>query len=329
LLSASLAALSAPVAAADPPITERARAHFTAGVNLLQDPEGARYEEAYREFKAAYAESPSWKVLGNLGLTAMKLERDGEAIDAYERYLKEGGTELDAEERAQIQRDLSTLKSGTVTLTLQSSPAGATITDERQAIQGQPIKNAYGPLNAPFQLRARSGQHHIVARLAGYEDQVWDVDAQPGQAISHTFELQARASDSPSTPTATGVAADSSKWGTQKTVAVVAAGVGVVGVALGTVFFVQYNSKNSDAKDVCPSGTDCEPGSAALHASLVDDAKSARTLTYVGWGVGAGALIGAAALYFTAPKPRTDRATWNLVPTANPGNVGASFYGTF
>jgi hypothetical protein len=137
LLGASLAALSAPAAAADPPITERARAHFTAGVNLLQDPEGARYEEAYREFKAAYAESPSWKVLGNLGLTSMKLERDGEAIDAYERYLKEGGAELDADERAQIQRDLSTLKSSAVTLTLQSSPAGATITDERQAVQGQ------------------------------------------------------------------------------------------------------------------------------------------------------------------------------------------------
>src|SRR6266481_4578482 len=73
--------LAAPAFAADPPVTPEARTHFAAGVNLLRDPDGARYEEAYREFKAAYAASPSYKILGNLGLCAMKLERDGEAIE--------------------------------------------------------------------------------------------------------------------------------------------------------------------------------------------------------------------------------------------------------
>ena len=73
-----------PVLAQDVPISDEARAHFTTGVNLLQDPDGARYEEAYREFKEAYAESPSWKILGNLGICAMKLERDSEAISAFD-----------------------------------------------------------------------------------------------------------------------------------------------------------------------------------------------------------------------------------------------------
>src|SRR5262245_18752054 len=76
-------------------ISDKARDHFRAGVNFLQDPDGARYEEAYREFKTAYADSPSWKILGNLGLAAMKLERDGEAIEAYQKYLSEGGTQVD------------------------------------------------------------------------------------------------------------------------------------------------------------------------------------------------------------------------------------------
>jgi len=47
--------------AADVKITDEARKHFNAGVALLRDPDGARYEEAYREFKVAYAASPSWK----------------------------------------------------------------------------------------------------------------------------------------------------------------------------------------------------------------------------------------------------------------------------
>src|SRR4051794_36501980 len=89
-------------------ITPEARRHFKAGVNQLQDPDGARYEDAYREFKAAYAASSSPKILGNLGLCAMKLERDGEAIDAYSRYLREV-SDTDADERAQIMQDLQTL----------------------------------------------------------------------------------------------------------------------------------------------------------------------------------------------------------------------------
>ena len=109
-IGALVLAVAAPALAGDVPITDAARKHFSAGVNFMQDPDGARYEEAYREFKAAYAESPSWKILGNLGICAMKLERDGEAIDAYKKYLQGGGTQLGAAERAQFSRDLSTLK---------------------------------------------------------------------------------------------------------------------------------------------------------------------------------------------------------------------------
>ena len=61
-LSTALAVLaisSAALAQKDVPISPEARTHFKTGVNLLQDPGGARYEEAYREFKAAYAASPS------------------------------------------------------------------------------------------------------------------------------------------------------------------------------------------------------------------------------------------------------------------------------
>ncbi len=79
---------------------EQARLHFTAGVNLLQDPEKPRYEEAYTEFRQAYNLVKAPSILGNIGLCAMKLERDAEAIDAYTRYLAEV-SELGATERSQ------------------------------------------------------------------------------------------------------------------------------------------------------------------------------------------------------------------------------------
>ena len=57
-LALASALCSAPARADAVAISEEARSHFTAGVNFLQDPDGARYDDAYREFKAAYAASP-------------------------------------------------------------------------------------------------------------------------------------------------------------------------------------------------------------------------------------------------------------------------------
>src|SRR6476646_5802305 len=90
--------------AADPARDAEGRKAFSAGVILLQDPDGAKYDEALVQFRRAYELVGSWKVLGNLGLCALKLERDGEAIDAYEKYLASGGKDIDAQERAQVER---------------------------------------------------------------------------------------------------------------------------------------------------------------------------------------------------------------------------------
>ncbi|HEX3772425.1 MAG TPA: hypothetical protein VHV30_16220 [Polyangiaceae bacterium] len=175
--------------AADAVITEEARTHFAAGVALLQDPKAPRYEEAYREFRAAYAASPSWKILGNLGLCAMKIERDAEAIQAYETYLKEAGPEVTADQRAQAQRDLLTLKEGHLDVTVSSDPPGATIVDSRTPVEGPDVRNSYGAATVPLALGLRHGHHVITARLAGYLDQQWEFDATEKTAPPHVFVM--------------------------------------------------------------------------------------------------------------------------------------------
>src|SRR4029079_4172431 len=116
----TLLSLSPRACAQEVQVSEAARQHFKTGVAYLTDPDGARYEDAYREFKTAYADSPSWKILGNLGITSMKLERDGEAVDAFEKYLAGGGANVDSSERAQMERDLMTTKAGLVWVTVKS-----------------------------------------------------------------------------------------------------------------------------------------------------------------------------------------------------------------
>jgi hypothetical protein len=176
--------------AADVPVSEEARIHFAAGVALLRDPKAPRYDEAYREFKTAYAAAPSYKILGNLALCAMKVERDGEAIQAYELYLKEAGFELTSEEREQIERDILTLKTGNAKVTVSSDPPGATIQDVRLPNQGDEIRNSYGDVLTPLTLAVRHGHHVMRAHLSGYDDQEWEFDAMGDAMSPHVFAMQ-------------------------------------------------------------------------------------------------------------------------------------------
>ena len=66
-----------------------AKRAFSAGVALLQDPDGAKYEEARLQFKRAYELTHSWKVLGNLGLVAFAEEDYPQAL-AYQQQALAG-----------------------------------------------------------------------------------------------------------------------------------------------------------------------------------------------------------------------------------------------
>ena len=150
--------------------------HFAAGVALLQDPEGEKVEDAYREFQKAFEISQSPKILGNLGFCAMRLERDGEAIEAYSRYLREV-PDIDNDERAQIVRDLQTLTVGVARLTITADKPGVRLLDVRTPTRGERVTNVYGPFNGKIDIGVRPGHHVITAKLADHEDAVWEVDA--------------------------------------------------------------------------------------------------------------------------------------------------------
>lgn len=327
---------AAPALAADVVINEDARAHFTAGVNLLQDPDGARYEEAYREFKAAYAASPSWKILGNLGISAMKLERDGEAIDAYKKYLTDGGKQVDADERAQFQRDLATLEAGVVRLTLESDPPGATIEDERFPASGNAIRNTY-TLNGPAQIGVRAGRHRFTAKMAGRADQVWDVELSPKQQESHVFKLVEPTAAPAAAPTAPGptqspapITADTSQLkgsNGMRIGAYVALGVGVVGLGAGTVFGLGAKSKYKEAndltKDNCPDSGACElePSVFDKREQLGKDGDRNKTLSIVGFIVG-GAGVATGVTLFILSNKKEQPAAAHVQPYMGLGELG-------
>jgi hypothetical protein len=173
------------------------RQTFSAGVRLLQDPDGARYDDALPLFRKAYELTGSWKVLGNLGLCYMKLERYGEAIATYERYLAEGKGDIDPDERAQVTADLRAMQAQKVTLHLRLEGGGsAQLRDERRRPSGTVLVNSY-TLAGSTTLVIAPGEHDFTASAAGRR-QAWSIKLEPGSEVAHTFDLRPGASSTPS-----------------------------------------------------------------------------------------------------------------------------------
>jgi hypothetical protein len=256
------ASKSPPDAAA--PISAEAKRHFQAGVALLQDPEGERVEEAYREFKAAYEDSASPKILGNVGYCAMRLERDGEAIDAYSTYLRDV-KDIAPDERAQITRDLQTLTVGVVRVSIEVDRPGATIQDVRVPVRGDRVTNEYGPVTTgKIELGVRPGHHVFTAKLEGYESATWEVEAYAGSREKHAFAMRPRAVATapapgpvltPATGAGAGAAGADRRSGGPGIVPWVVAGAGGAMMIAGAVTGVVALGKTSDIEKSCPNDT--------------------------------------------------------------------------
>jgi hypothetical protein len=121
---------------------------------------------------------------------------------------------------------------------------------------------------------------------------------------------------------------DESRGKTQRIVGIAVAGVGVVGVAVGTVFGLVASGKKSDA------GKDCSADLSRCDSAGVSDMNSARSsaaISTVGFIAGGALLVGGVVLYLTAPKPGRDDdgKTVGLRLTPNASGANLSFGGAW
>lgn len=88
--------------------TTTARAHFQEGLARARTGD---VTAALREFEAAYAAAPHFSVLYNIGQARATLGRYVEAAAAFERYLVDGGEQVGAKRRAEVEAVLESARS--------------------------------------------------------------------------------------------------------------------------------------------------------------------------------------------------------------------------
>ncbi len=197
--------------------------------------------------------------------------------------------------------------------------AGDDLLTVRVTMDGQPVADrlegtalAIDPGEHTFTFET-AGQATVKKRFVIREG---EKDRREHIAFGTPSEATAPASTGESAPILTsspGTPADSSSTssglGTQRILAIVAAGVGAVGIGVGIIYGLSAKSKHATANAACP-GSLCPRDTNG--PDLWSQAVSAGNISTAGFIVGAVGLAGGAVLWFTAPHGSSesgDKAT--------------------
>jgi hypothetical protein len=261
-------------------------------------------KSALVHFESAYAKSPHFAVLYNIGRAHAALGDASAAVQAYERYLAEGKDAIPAERHALVEAEIRRQAALTGQLVVEVSPMQAKV-----FLDGAEVVGRMGQ-----KMRLKPGIHRLLATHPGHASAEQMLTLAKGEEERVLLTL----APLPVVPIATDVAPHSPQpvapspgrmstsdtpptRGWQKLLGYTVAGAGVLVVGAGLVVYLNGRSSwqraidNGCTKEVCP-----EPG-----ASYWEDAKhsftAARILIISGGLVAAGGVV----LAFTAPHRQT------------------------
>lgn len=134
---------------------EEAASRFKRGLELYEEQD---FTGALVELRRAYELAPSYKILFNIGQMCYQLTDYACALRSFEQYLKEGGSAISSERRAQVEKDVRRLQTRVGKLEIVTNVPDVDIT----------IDDVYvgkSPLPAPVVVSA--GKRRIMATKEG------------------------------------------------------------------------------------------------------------------------------------------------------------------
>ncbi len=182
LAVSSLVAMSTPASAAGDEVDERrmqAQTLYDQGLRL----EGSDPKAALTALRSSYEIYANFRVLYNIARVCVKLGDKECATRSFDQYLKDGGTEVPAKRRKEIEGELKALSSSsrsTTSLTIKSSITGAFV-----KVDGSVVGRT--PLAQPVPVRP--GDHKVVLVADG---NVMEKSVHVAAGASETVEIEAK-----------------------------------------------------------------------------------------------------------------------------------------
>lgn len=254
---------------------DEAQDRFKRGIQLYEE---ESFPAALVEFRRAYELVPAFQVLYNVARTCYQVRDYVCALRTFDRYLADGGTNVEPRRRDEVEREMASMRRRVVTLNVKSTK-GATI-----LVDG--VAKGDFPLTAP--LLVNEGRRQLRATLAGHEAVEKMVDLVGGETTTVDLVVADSSAGVAGGGTGTGapIASTTSRsnlpvwlWGATGVLAVGAGVTGVVALAA-----------SSDASDIRGSGgklADYDSSESRMRTfSVVTD-----VLALAAVGVGVAALV--------------------------------------
>jgi PEGA domain-containing protein/tetratricopeptide repeat protein len=134
---------------------EVAGEHFARGFSLASHGD---FEAALREFNDAYAASPHFSVLYNIGQAHVALGRPVSAIETLTRYLDEGGDEIPSDRQRQVATQIAALEAALGHLSIRTDQPGVRILVDGRNVGRTPL---------PRSIDVAAGRHEVSASYDG------------------------------------------------------------------------------------------------------------------------------------------------------------------
>jgi PEGA domain len=258
------------------------------------------YAAALPLFQRAYDLSPSYIILYNIGRMSRFTGDPARSYRAFERYLREGGKDIEKARRAEVEKELASLKGLVGKITISVNKEGADLT-----IDGAPVVRPGEPIVVS------PGSHKVTAVKQGSPLVEKDVDVTAGSTVKVELVLVEPANGDPKkTPTPPPVTPPGGTGGGSALPAIAWTATGVLtagAIAVGVSALVI----SSDLEDDTFVGTNPH----APEGSDIDEKASTVGTLAIVTDILAGAAIvaGAFSIYFTItdssdPPPESTKA---------------------
>jgi tetratricopeptide (TPR) repeat protein len=313
--------LSTQVAAQSRSDSTAAQALFDQAKKLMAEGHAA---EACPRFEESQRLDPGSGTLLNLARCYEQLGRLSSAWNSYLEAASAARASGNAQREKEARKRAEALRPRLSNLVITIGPEVEATVGLEIARDGARIGEAQRGVPIP----ADQGEHTVAATAPGYVP--WQtVIAVKGEGTTTTVNVPALAREAtlvsapvvapPPPPEVAPIESSSSGLGTQRTLALVAGGVGVVGLGVGTVFAFKSMSNHDEAEKYC-QGIDCTD---PRGVSAGNDAYAAGNVATVAMLVGAAGIAGGLALWFTAPNPARGAEARIMVSPTSVGVRGA------
>ncbi len=289
---------------------DEARAQYERGKELY---EADKFTEAAIAFQRAYELKPSFKILYNIGQVENENGDYVRALDAYTRYLEEGGDDVPADREAAVDKEIARLKTLVGSLRVEGAQDGAVL-----MVDGRRMGEA--PFDGPVMVKL--GEHEVVVKIFGEELFHEFVRVAGGQEFPIRVETGPVKEDTTMAVHVSDQQVERRGSKTLRVLGVVALAVGGAAIVGTALTGVNAGNLTEELEGVCPDDS-CPPE----YKNDYDDAKRAATMSTI-LGVFSGlAVTTGVVLLIVGRKPREKNV--EVGAAAGPSGAGLLITGRF